>query len=327
MEQLMRLRLLMLVLLISGCASTEQTEDEVYKRVSGGKLEKWKTLADASKLHWPYALAAVAAYQDADDPHREPLDTTPDCPEPEKLLTANGWRLWENLPLLRKRDAPGSAGEKMRDVHLRAEVWESSKDKKIIVSFGGTAASSLHDWEANFRWALAPLRLNDEYEVLSDVFVPEFIAAYQKRLEAPDGKWLADAQIVAAGHSLGGGLAQRFAYAFNHYSKNSRIQEVYAFDPSPVSGKRSIDGWEDAARGLTINRIYNRGEILASLRSIFAIYEDPPESQGQRWVDIRYKSQWSWKTLLPIGSVHAHGMFNLACYIKEAAQIPYPSDK
>ena len=49
---------------------------------------------------------------------------------------------------------------------------------------------------------------------------------------------------------------------------------------------------------------------------VLALAEDPPERQGQHWIDIRYRDKWSWRTLLPSGSVHAHGMYDLACFMK-----------
>lgn len=310
--------------LLAGCASMEQTESEVYQRVSGGRLQKWLSLPQAAARHWPYAWASVAAYQDADDPKRQPLQTTSECPSPDRLLPAQGWTLWDELPLLRQTDAPGSAGEQLRRVHLRAEVWANAREHKVVVAFGGTAGTSLDDWQANLRWLLAPLHLRDQFVVLSDTFLPAFVEAYRQRSAAPGGGWLKSAQVVSTGHSLGAGLAQRFAYALNAGSGVPRVREVYAFDPSPVSGKRGVEGWEAAADGLTIYRVYNRGEILASLRSILAFVEDPPQAQGQRWIDIRYKSQWSWRTLLPDGWVHAHGLFDLACVMKQAAQLPSP---
>ena len=123
--------------------------------------------------------------------------------------------------------------------------------------------------------------------------------------------------LVATGHSLGAGLAERFAYSLKAQEGIPGVKEVYAFDPSPVSGKRTVPGWRQQAKGLTIYRIYNRGEILASVRSILALAEDPPEGQGQRWIDIRYLSHWSWRAALPAGSVHAHGVYDLACFMKE----------
>jgi hypothetical protein len=302
---------------LSGRGSMRQTENDVYRRFSGGRLRPWLSLDKAVALHWPYAWASVAAYQDSDDPKRKPLEITAECPEPHAFLSTSGWTLWEELPSLKTRGDTQTASYEMRRVHLRAEVWSSETDRQIVVAFGGTAAASLQDWKSNLRWLLAPFHPHDAYEVLTNTFVPAFVNAYLTRSAEPGNVWMKTAQVVATGHSLGGGLAERFAYSLNHEPGVPRVREVYTFDPSPVSGKRGVKDWEQQAHGLTIYRIYNRGEILASVRSIFALAEDPPEKQGQSWIDIRYRDHWSWRTLLPSGSVHAHGMYELACFMKE----------
>jgi hypothetical protein len=298
--------------------SMHQTENDVYRRFSGGRLGQWLSVSQASALHWPYAWASVASYQDSDDPKRKPLKITPACPEPHAFLSKSGWSLWEELPLLKTPNSPGTASYEIYRVHLRPEVWSSEMERKVVVAFAGTAAASLQDWKSNFRWLLARFYPQDAFEVLTDTFVPEFVKAYRERSEQPGGNWLKTAQVVATGHSLGGGLAERFAYSLNADYGIPTVKEVYAFDPSPVSGKRSVKGWEKQARGLTIYRIYNRGEILASVRSLFALVEKPPIEEGQTWIDIRYRDNWTWRTLLPSGTVHAHGMFDLACFMKKS---------
>lgn len=302
---------------VAGLDSMRQTENDVYRRLSGGRLRPWLSVSEASGLHWPYAWAAVAVYQDSDDPKRKPLKATPECPEPHAFLTSNGWRLWEELPLLKTPSPPGTASYEMRRVHLRAEVWSSEQERKVIVAFGGTAAASLQDWRSNLRWFLGPFPRHDAFDILTRTFVPAFAKAYRSRIDQPEGEWMTSMQVIVTGHSLGGGLAERFAYSLNADYGIPPAKEVYAFDPSPVSGKRSVKDWEKQARGLTILRIYNRGEILASIRSIFAIVEDPPNRQGQTWIDVRYRENWTWRTLLPSGSVRAHGMYALACFMKE----------
>ncbi|MDN0084654.1 hypothetical protein QU487_18120 [Crenobacter sp. SG2305] len=193
------------MVLLCGCASFEQTDLQVYRRLSGEKLKPWLPVKDAALLHWPYAWAAVAAYQDSDDPKRTPLETTTECPEPHDFLAKQGWTRWDKLSLLRKRkDEPEPAADQMRRAHLRAEVWSNPKERKIIVAFGGTAASSLDDWESNLRWFLAPFHPHDEYEILTDVFVPVFVKEYGRKSEEPGGERLKTAQVIATGHSLGG---------------------------------------------------------------------------------------------------------------------------
>jgi len=118
-----------------------------------------------------------------------------------------------------------------------------------------------------------------------------------------------------------------FAYPLQAKSGIPTVKEVYAFDPSPGSGKRSSPHLRDQADGLTIYRICNRGEILASLRSLVQLGNPGDRrNQGQIWVDIRYRDDWSWRTLLPSGSVQAHGMHDLARFmVKNLPQADAPA--
>jgi hypothetical protein len=296
--------------------SMKQKQSEVFRREAGGTLHFWKSLSDASQLHWPYAWAAVASYQDSFDSNRKPLEVTATCPEPHAFLSQRGWVQWTELPLLdpKAKTLYSDAAQKMRDVHLRAEVWSNAMTHQVVVAFGGTAASSWNDWKSNLRWFV--FKPHDEYTVLSDTFLAALTQEYQRRENEPDWAWLKDAHVIPTGHSLGGGLAQRFAYSRDPKSVIPKITEVYAFDPSPVSGKRSSRFYRENAPGLTVYHIYNRGEILASLRSLVHIANPGDRrNQGQTWVDIRYRDNWTWRTLLPTGTVHAHGMWDLARFM------------
>lgn len=299
---------------LTGCASFEQTSNEVYLRAEGQRLKPWKSVAEASAIHWPYAWASVSAYlHEADG---KDLEVTEACPEPHAVLSLRGWKLWEELPRVGRRSKPMNDLERqVQRAHLRAEVWSNEAARIVIVAFGGTA--SLHDVAANARWFL-PFGDPDAYDVLTELYMPAFVAAFRARASEPSGAWLKGARIVATGHSLGGGLAQRFAYSLKPAQDLPAVKEVYGFNPSPVSGKREVDGFEDMAKGLTIYRIYNRGEVLATVRSILQ-WGNPgnARNQGQTWVDIRYVSSWSWRTLLPIGWIKAHGMHQLACFMND----------
>lgn len=308
-----------LLCLLSGCASYQQLSSEVYLRKSGETLQPWLSVRQASEQHWPFAWAAVAAYQDADDPYREPLQTSADCPEPHAFLHDQGWTRWRTLPVLKSdaNDAEQSLVKAMREAHLRAEVWENPERKMVIVAFGGTAFRNLQDWKANLHWFLSPFGARDQYDAVTEIFVPAFLTEYRERSARAEHSWLRQARIVPVGHSLGGGLAQRFAYSIPPDAGLPRINQVYTFDTSPVSAKHGAPYFVENGKDLTILRIYNRGEILASLRSIlhWANPKDTDE-QGQTWLDVRYLDDWSLSTLTLPGSIHSHGMFSLACFMK-----------
>ena len=323
-KKLIALSSLILLAACAGCASFSQKQDQVYKRESGESLKFWKGVGEASSIHLPYAWAAVAAYQDSDDPARKPIVLQDNCPEPHRFLHDHGWKPWNTLPLLRKNDIQfdpeSDAARKMKAVHLRVEVWANRDREEVIVAFGGTAATSLQDWKSNFRWLMKFFDDEDAYTVTEKYFVPAFDAEYENRSRKPENSWLKQAKIVAVGHSLGGGLAQKFAYSLSPKTGMAGVKTVYAFDPSPVSGKLSTEDYKKNAEGLTIYRIYNRGEILASVRSILQWADPKTKFEGQVWIDMRYKDGWTWRTVLPSGSVRAHGMYNLACFIKECAE-------
>jgi len=298
---------------LTGCASFDQTSDDVYRRESGSTLKPWKSALEGAKTHLPFAWAAVSAYlHEADGKNIEVSET---CPEPHAYLSSKNWQLWTDLPRVgRKSSVTNDLEKKLQDAHLRVEVWSNEVSNTVIVAFGGTA--SLDDVGANARWFL-PFGEPDAYHALTDEFVPAFSKAYRARLDQPEWAWLQKARVISTGHSLGGGLAQRFAYSLKPANKVPGVNEVYAFNPSPVSGKRSVLNYKERAEGLTIYRIYNRGEILAGVRSILQWGNPGNErNQGQTFVEIRYSSDWSWRSTSPAGWIKAHGMHQLACFMK-----------
>jgi pimeloyl-ACP methyl ester carboxylesterase len=155
----------------------------------------------------------------------------------------------------------------------------------VAVTFGGTVFDNEMDWRANLRWFL-PGGWRDEYTDVVRAFAPAFVPEFVSRLA---GRSASTIELVSAGHSLGGGLAQQFAYAHCLDDRVPRVARVYAFDPSPVTGffsvKRSVRNVN--RKGLKIDRIYERGEILAIVRSITSVLWKPsktaPEIRGIRY--------------------------------------------
>jgi pimeloyl-ACP methyl ester carboxylesterase len=100
--------------------------------------------------------------------------------------------------------------------------------------------------------------------------------------------------IYSTGHSLGGGLAQQFAYALpdallQQGQNLPRVIQVYAFDPSPVTGYYSLEKQirMQNSKGLRTDRIFERGEILAVVRSFLALVR-PPSMMNPAVRAVRY---------------------------------------
>ena len=91
-------------------------------------------------------------------------------------------------------------------------------------------------------------------------------------------------EVVAVGHSLGGGLAQLAAYS------DHRIRRVYAFDPSMVTGYYSVDPphRDRNVQGLRMERVYEFGEVLAYGRLIMLHYI-PLSPCNPRVVSVRFR--------------------------------------
>jgi hypothetical protein len=227
----------------------------------------------------PFALLSQAAYQRKSDAKAPP----PNSLNADVELGKRGWVKWPDFTDLNLR-------KKIKKVHLRVEVWEHEHDKKVTVAFGGTVFTNWKDWSANLRWFI-PAH-DDQYSVIVKTFGDAFVELYKKRT----ADWPQEGiSICSTGHSLGGGLAQQFAYALPiKYGVPTtqnipRVTKVYAFDPSPVTGYYSVGRRRRNAnsKDLKIDRVYERREILAYLRSIMNfIY--PPSAKNPSIRQLRY---------------------------------------
>lgn len=245
---------------LASCTSMRQAPDEAWTRAPG---ERWtgtySAIAGKARDHWQYAWLSEAAYQ-------ESTGVAPGaCAAPQMVLNAAGWSRWTGFP-------GGELGADLKKAHLRAEVWYNRKQNIVAVAFGGTVFTSGRDWTANLRW-FVPGDRNDEYTVLVRRFIPALRDKFIALSARPEYEALASSRLVVTGHSLGGGLAQQFAYALVQDDHLPRVSKVYAFDPSPVTGYYSVDGTllDHNRKDLQIERIYERGEVLASLRSILSV--------------------------------------------------------
>jgi Lipase (class 3) len=261
---------------LASCTSVRQAPDEAWTRAPG---ERWtgtySAIANKASEHWQYAWLAEAAYEDS-------KGVAPGaCAAPQMVLNAAGWSKWTGFP-------NGDLGADLKRAHLRAEVWYNRQRNILAVSFGGTVFKSGRDWLSNLRW-FVPGDRNDEYTALVRRFIPALRDRFLQLQARPEYEQLGSAALVSTGHSLGGGLAQQFAYALVLDEHLPRVSKVYAFDPSPVTGYYSVDDavLEVNRKNLQIERIYERGEVLASLRSTLSIVY-PLSSSAPAISEVRY---------------------------------------
>ena len=248
--------------------SLRQTDEEVTVRNPGSRLlSAPKPVQPYAAQDWEFAWLAAAAYRNtpAAAKRRALTADAEERVDPEGRLRAAGWARWEGFP-------GNDLQHKIEQTHLRVEVWErrcQDGSSIVAVTFGGTVFNNEMDWRANLRWFL-PGGWRDEYTDVVRSFAPAFIPEFLRRL---NGRAPTSVELVSTGHSLGGGLAQQFAYAHCLDDRVPRVANVYAFDPSPVTGffsvRRSVRNVN--RQGLKIDRIYERGEILAIVRSIISV--------------------------------------------------------
>ncbi len=255
----------------------------------------------------PFALLSQAAYERKPDAKQVKAGASLD---PDESLQVRGWIRWP--------DFGGSAlHAEIQKVHLRAEVWWHLREKKIAVAFGGTVFTNIKDWKANLRWFLP--HEDDEYTVIVKSFGRAFEQEYENKVKEAGWQPSEHIRIFSTGHSLGGGLAQEFAYSLPINNAVPRVSKVYAIDPSPVTGFYSVkkDVREINVLQLDIDRIFERGEILAFLRSIVSLFV-PPRRRSPTIRQIRYNLFPSWNPIT--GHSIAEFAFDLEEQLRKSEQ-------
>jgi pimeloyl-ACP methyl ester carboxylesterase len=282
--------------LLSGCAGLhlDQPPEQVIQRTEGeDNFNQRQKAGPVAARVLPYALLAEQSYDSqvyrshkatpratacsADDP----TDCDARADDRRAIRWLDEWRyVWSC-------DGPDECGvrtagqgERVSD-GLGVQIWarRGVRCPEAVIVFRGTVGGDKGDWESNFHWILRAFPIYDQYEQVRD-HVGDFIGHIERDPCYRKGA----TEIIAIGHSLGGGLAQLAAYS------DSRIRRVYAFDPSMVTGFYSVNppNRDRNVRGLRIERVYEFGEVLAYGRLIMLHYI-PLSPCNPRVVSVRFR--------------------------------------
>lgn len=270
-------------LLVNRDAFLQARDTAVIRQDGNRRLGPQQPAQPLALEELPFALLSEVAYQKAE---KIAAGETAAATPMEIALQAKQWQQW---PPFFASDVQARFAKH----HLRVDVWENAPLNTVVVTFGGTDPKDIQDWLANFRW-LIPFH-DDQYTLVVKDFGKVFDAEYQRRLHQPEGESLTHATLMATGHSLGGGLAQEFAYSLAPADGVPRVRKVYAFDPSPVTGYFSVEKSlrERNRQGLSIDRVYQRREVLAILRSTVNVAH-PPSADSPRIREIRFNFAQNW---------------------------------
>ena len=324
---------------ITGCAHFSQDSHQVLVRdPKNGRYDEPTDAALHAENQWQYAVMSDIAYEAArsrssedkgkvdEGPNQTEIrNTQEECGPARSIPMPKDWTRWHDFP-------SSKLLQEMRRNGLFLLVLEREPPpREIVIIFEGTNFTELPDWRANLRWFLRFIPgYEDQYTLtareVAEEFYTRLISMPEKyslnpnvdTLYHPNGEPI---KIVSAGHSLGGGLAQHFAYTFKQVPSTAtgpRVTEVFAFDPSPVTGwfSASDPPRTHNAHGLRINRIFEHGEVLAYIRlftSRLSSYTEHPSV----W---EYRYNFDRKANI----IRNHSMRSLACGLYKAANISSP---
>jgi len=281
--------------LLCGCAGLhlDQQPDQVIQRTEGEDNYPLRQKAGpvAARV-LPYALLAEQSYDSKVYQTHAAAPRAPICAEgdskdcdarAEDERAARWLHEWRYVWSCDTPDECGvrTPGQSAPVDGLGVQIWarKGAPCPEVVIVFRGTVGGDKGDWESNFHWILRAFPIYDQYDQVRD-HVGDFIGRAER-----DKCYRAGAtEIVAVGHSLGGGLAQLAAYS------DRRIRRVYAFDPSMVTGYYSVDppNRDRIVQGLRMERIYEFGEVLAYGRLIMLHYI-PLSPCNPRVVSVRFR--------------------------------------
>jgi hypothetical protein len=274
-------------LIVNGMAFRQRADQVAVREPGRRTLGPPTDAVQEAREDLEFALLSEAAYQRMPDAKKIKAGEAIDV---DKTLCDMKWVRWKDFP---GDDPPQYLKTTIDNKHLRLEVWSNASTRKVAVTFGGTIGRNSNDWKSDLRWFIH--NRDDEYTLIVGKFGSAFVEEYKRRQQLPDFSFLRTAQLFSTGHSLGGGLAHQFAYSLPPDSGVPRVTRVYAFDPSPVTGFYSVDEKlrNENSELLKIDRIYERGEILAFFRALTNLVY-PPSTTKPAIRQVRYNLFYTW---------------------------------
>jgi hypothetical protein len=308
------------IVMVSGCASlnSDQSADHVRIRDANGTKKPDGTYRDEDAAAWAaqfarYAVLSDNVYvnqdRDAVFASRKHADETFVCASrtsrDQRIEVPKSWMLVDAVHKINS-NCWACKG-------LAYEIWRlpppmPAGKAEYVISFRGTEGPDIGDWWNNLRWITRLIPGDDQYD-----WVHKNIGGLTEMIRVDAEKaGIAHYDITSTGHSLGGGLAQMAAYA------SGRIKRAVVFDPSPVTGWSDFE-MDNATRtanvkGLTISRVYEKGEGLAYLRSLFRVLM-PLRHENPAITEYRFSR-------LHGDAVSQHSMRALACEMADLGKRP-----
>jgi len=206
---------------------------------------------DPAPIDWRHGFSDAFALRDGTYCYPVSVDTCVDFTERARSILSQ-WRLvYASMNPANFPCRPGRSPCTRPVGGLGVQIWvrRGAQCTEAVVAFRGTDRTSSEDWTSNLHWLLRLLPIYDQYEQVQD-YAPEFVRAIERDPCFVKGK----TQIVAVGHSLGGGLAQQAAYM------DPRIRQVYAFRSIHCNGieRRARSSGVDPERARIEDRTHLR---------------------------------------------------------------------
>lgn len=293
---------------LAGCSQIHLSQSPETAIVRVGSIDETLPAKPLARRYAPYAVMAAKAREPlSPDGQRIGKETVFGASDSAARAWLKPWRFEKGQfgPLCAnsKVNCSGVNG-------LQYHIWSRPQGRvcrEVTIVLLGTDPGSLGDWLSNLHWVLRVLPLNDQYDQMQTSTGP-IVADIKKNLSCAVTP---QTRIVTVGHSLGGGLAHQAAYMTDD------IKQVYAFNPSPVTGFGDPDTPARAGVGVKVDRIYEHGETLAYLRLIQRQIA-PPSVCRPEVRTVRFN-------LLKGNVFRQHSMIELAASIVRAAG--HPADR